>query len=151
MVSHEGVFSPRPIDNFPSSGNAPTPTFTEGFSKLNDAIARFCDDAAGTILQDWPFDGTNGPTTEHVKNLVALKAVFPQGNAVPSMILSRRNAPRPLDDVINYGLRSIISKVLHDEIFDPFHPSLSPRIGGERGVRRSAYLKKMYQSMRFEG
>ncbi len=150
-MSHESISSQRSIGDSPSSWNTSASTFTEEFSKLNDTIARFCDDAAGTILQDWPFDGTDRPTTEHVEDLVALKAAFPQGKVVPSMILSRRNAPRPLDDVISYGLRSIISKVLHEEIFDPFHPSLSLRIRGETGVRRSAFLKKMYGSIRFEG
>ena len=148
---HERVNGQRTIFYSPLARNTPPPSLTEGFSKLNEAIASLCEDAAGTILQSCPFDGTDTPTTENAEDLDALKAAFPQGDSVPSMILSKKKSPRPLDDAINYGLRSIISKTLHEEIFHPFHPSLSGRITPERGVERSAYLKEIYELTRFEG
>jgi len=120
------------------------PRLSQGFSRLNEATALFCDDVAAWTLKNWPFEGIDDPTTEHVEDLAALKALVPQGNSVPSLILSRRNSPRPLDDVIAYGLRSIISKTLHQEIFDPFHPTLSVRISGEAGAEHSAYLKELH-------
>lgn len=135
----------------PPGNNTLQPHLSQGLWKLNEAIAVFCGDISGWTLQNWPFDGINEPTTENVENMAALKASFPQGDSVPSMLLSRRNSPRPLDDVINYGLRSIISKVLHQEILDPFHPSLSLRIGGGVGVQRSEYLKELYYMTRSEG
>ena len=145
MVAQRDVFHPS------AAINTLPPRLSQGFSKLNEAVAFFCDDTAGWTLQNWPFEDAYDPTTEHVADLEALKASFPQGNAVPSLILSRRNSPRPLDDVINYGLRSIISKALHQEIFDPFHPSLSLRIGGEEGARCSAYFKELHNSTRSQG
>jgi len=97
-------------------------------------------------LQNYPFDGVDRPTTEDAEDLEALKKAFP---SVSSMIQSKWKAPRPLDDVIAYGLHSVISRTLHEEIFDPFHPCLSPRIGGE-GAQRSAFLNGIYQSMRWD-
>jgi len=50
---------------------------------------------------------------------------------------------RSLEDVLDYGLRSIVSKMLHDEIYSPFHPSLAP-LQQEDDMRRSGYLKGLY-------
>src|SRR5258708_16053243 len=123
---------------------------SQGFLNLNEAIVFFCNHTAGWALRNWPFEGIDNPTTENA-NLVALKASFPQGDSVPSLIVSKMNSPRPLDHVLNFGLRSIISKALHQDIFDPFHPSLSLRIGGEEGARRSELLKELQDSTRSQG
>ncbi|KAF8342299.1 uncharacterized protein EI90DRAFT_1328659 [Cantharellus anzutake] len=115
---------------------------------LNTAVANFCSYAAEWTLENWPFESIE-PSTADV-NLDVLKTVFPGGCAIPSMILSRKYAPRPLKDVINWGLRSIINKALFEEILDPFHPSLSLRVGGTEGTKRSEHLKSVFYSILYE-
>ena len=134
----------RTISNSPLARNTPSPSLTEGFSELNEAIALFCRRAAREALKSCPFDGI--PSTDDVKHKDGLRKVFPQDNH-SSMMRSELEAPRPLLHAINYGLCSIISKVLHDEIFDAFHPSLS----GSVGAQHSHYLNELYDKTRLEG
>ncbi|KAF8342292.1 uncharacterized protein EI90DRAFT_3116241 [Cantharellus anzutake] len=131
---------------------APPQHLVDVFADFNVDIAQFCTGVAEWTLKNWPFeDDIEVPSTGDVSNLTLLKNAFPEGNAVPSMILSKRNSPRPLEDVIDYGLRSIISRALYDEILEPFHPSLSLRVGGEEGTKRSQYLKSIYYSILYDG
>ncbi|KAF8342298.1 uncharacterized protein EI90DRAFT_3032820 [Cantharellus anzutake] len=114
----------------------------DSFVKLNAAIANFCGDTAESALGSGPFGSVD---------VGALQAAFPEGGVLPSMVMSEQYTLRPLKDVIDWGLRSVINKALCDEIFDPFHPSLSLRVGGVEGIKFSQYLKDIYYSVLPEG
>ncbi|KAF8342297.1 uncharacterized protein EI90DRAFT_3116246 [Cantharellus anzutake] len=132
-------------ERFPTQESAATSAFQrvliDDFMKLNDAIADFCGAAAESICSG-PFDSVD---------VGALQAAFPEGDVLPSIVSSGSNTLRPLKDVIDWRLRSIINKGLFDEIFDPFHPSLSLRVGGLEGRKNSHYLESIYYSVLPEG
>ncbi len=111
----------------------------KGINRAVEDVARFI---AEETLKQWSFEKPE-PTTADAHNFEDLRAIIPQSNVMPSILMSNMKDPRPLEDVLDYGLRSIVSKVFDEEIYSPFHPSLAA-FRGEDGARRSSYLKDLY-------
>ena len=120
------------------------------FKTINRTVEDVARSAAEDSLRQWSFEKEGEASTADVHDIETLKSLIPQGNAVPSILFSKKKTPRSLEDILDYGLRSIISKVLDEEIFFPFHPSLAS-LQAEEGARRSGYLKELYGLTRSQG
>jgi hypothetical protein len=84
------------------------------------------------------------PTTLQMASPAQFTKAFGDCDGAPSLMMSGNGQGRPLEDVFEYGLRSIINQDLWHLIFSRFHPSLA----GLEGRDVSEGLKNVYAQMR---
>ncbi|KAF8337584.1 uncharacterized protein EI90DRAFT_3043436 [Cantharellus anzutake] len=105
------------------------------FRDVNRAIedaARFIADAS---LKH--FENRDDLTTGNAQNFDALKESFLRG--MP-----------PLEEMLDYGFRSILCQVLFDEIFKPFHPAFGRGNRTDKTERLDRHLRDIYKQIRIQ-
>ena len=115
----------------------------DDFRQINKSVKVFCRTISESILSQ-KFADVDDPTTLQMVNPAQFAKAVGECDGAPSLMRSGNGQGRLLEDVFEYGLRSIINQGLRALIFSRFHPSL---VGLEaRGV--SDGLKNVYAQMR---
>ena len=96
----------------------------DDFRQINKSIRDICRTTSESILRQ-NFADVEDPTTLQMPNPARFARSIGGYDGIPSLVTSWNKRGRPLDDVFEFGLRSIINQNLWDLIFRPFHPSLS--------------------------
>ena len=115
------------------------------FRSINRSVKHLCRTITDFALRQDKFSEIHYPTSKDVVDLELLAHTIQGRSKAPSLVQSAAGPDRPLEDVLEYGLRSVVNRCLHNRIFRPFHPEL---YGGETetGVV-SERLWDIYESM----
>ncbi len=111
------------------------------FRALNRSIEDLCRDFSEMVTKRSRFARIKDPTTMHIANPGEFRRLLPGIGEGPSLYCSAERRARPLEDVVDYAVRTIINKELCKRIFDPFHPSLY-------GIAADREIKRTYDAIR---
>jgi hypothetical protein len=98
------------------------------FRRINKMVKGISRKLSEAILSE-KFSVVPNPTTLDMAKSVrsSFAVAIGGGDRLVSLVTPGNEQGRPLDDVFDYGLRSIINQCLFTRIFQPFHPSLQKR------------------------
>ncbi|CAE6506311.1 unnamed protein product [Rhizoctonia solani] len=109
--------------------------------ELNRAIDAFGRSVAAYMVDNYKTDrfGEGDTTTLDASNLTGLQDQFGHQAGKSSLVTSSQGSGLPIEDFIDFALRSTIFQKLYKKVFMPFHPT--PVGGVESGFMVSLYEK----------
>lgn len=117
------------------------------FSKINRSIDSLCRSTAEVLMQRFKFKDHDEPTTRlaaHRSQLEKHLGIVESGHA--TLIRSKTNVGRPLEDFLDYALRSLVNIHLYEIILKPFHPELLLN-----NADTATFLADIYTQLRIDG
>ncbi|KAF9515576.1 hypothetical protein BS47DRAFT_767679 [Hydnum rufescens UP504] len=115
------------------------------FRAINRSVKHLCRTITAFALRQQKFAQIPYPTSSDVADLELLAHTIQGRSEPPSLVQSANGPDRPLEDVLEYGLRSVVNRYLHNRIFRPFHPELY--VGETETGVVSERLWDIYESM----
>ncbi|KAG9103547.1 hypothetical protein FRC06_010032 [Ceratobasidium sp. 370] len=107
------------------SDNMEQSKIVQSLKNLNRGIENLGRSIAEHIVDNHVSPYTNDETTLKASNLPQIKVQFYHQEGSPSLVESSSGAGMPTEDFFDLGVRSILCRRLHENIFLPFHPTLA--------------------------
>ncbi|KAG8783945.1 hypothetical protein FRC12_019179 [Ceratobasidium sp. 428] len=114
----------------------------QSLKDLNRCIENLGRSIAEHIADCYIPAGADDDTTLKAKDLFQIKAQFRHQEGKPSLVTSSSGDGMPIEDFFDLGIRSMLCRRLYENIFLPFHPTLS-------GDPRNEFMNELYREIRY--
>lgn len=116
----------------------------QSLKDLNRQIGSLGRSVAASLVDSYAETRSSNITTLQTANFSDLKAQFGHTDGISSLVLSSTGEGVPIEDFLDFALRSIFCQRLYENIFLPFHPELANSPNDE-------FMASLYREVRIQG